>query len=178
MFAWNWWFSTSQFRVCASTPSHTHRRTSYQKKRKLLYFPYIIAIATLTIFIYNSNRWLKNTDQVVNSFVYEHIICYRFSCFVFYRYTSFIAGHRCCTFYKLKARPSTSKRIATGFIAGTLEPNLQYLWGMPVLLLFLSVIVYVEPWLQNSGLSAGEDRWWSCCQKEYTYKRVIKQLHE
>lgn len=48
----------------------------------------------------------------------------------------FIALYRCCAFYKLKARPSNSKKTTTHFIVllycGGLGPNLQYLWGAPV----------------------------------------------
>lgn len=48
----------------------------------------------------------------------------------------FTALHRCCGFYKSKARPSTSKRITTHFIARLalsrdLEPIPQYLLGLP-----------------------------------------------
>lgn len=56
------------------THTHTHRKTSYQKKRKLLYFPYVIAIA-VTIFI-NNNRGFKKVHKAVNCLVYEHVVCF------------------------------------------------------------------------------------------------------
>lgn len=41
----------------------------------------------------------------------------------------FIALHRCCVFYKLKARPSPSQKIPTHFIVilASFQPSLQYL---------------------------------------------------
>ena len=50
----------------------------------------------------------------------------------------FIALRRYCIFYRLRARPSTSNKIPPHFIVmlallSGLEPNLQYLWSMPLL---------------------------------------------
>lgn len=57
-------------------------------------------------------------------------------CFIAFH---FIALHGCCIFYKLKARPSTSKKVTTRFKetvsrVSALEPNLQRLRVGPVLL--------------------------------------------
>ena len=45
---------------------------------------------------------------------------------------SLYAFHRCCVFYKLKARISTNKKNFDSLYCGGLEPNLQYLWDMPI----------------------------------------------
>ena len=56
-----------------------------------------------------------------------------------------IALHGCCIYYKLKVRPSISKKMMTCFIVinslyyGALEPNLQYLRGMPVILFLVFI---------------------------------------
>lgn len=47
-----------------------------RKKKKLLYVPYIITIALITIFIDNSRRLRKSIHKAVACLIYEHVNCY------------------------------------------------------------------------------------------------------
>lgn len=58
----------------------------------------------------------------MNNEWYTGTLCFIVLCFIVF--------HRCCHFYKLKARPCTSKKIMLFFWV-ILEQNLQYFQGMP-----------------------------------------------